>query len=178
VAQFHFAPASEDDARAILAWRYDNPYTIYNAPDGEGRTSYLTEILDRRSPHYAVRIGDAPGWDSQPPDGFFAYGSACEVGTEPDAPADPHVRRADGWISIGLGLRPDLTGQSLGQPFVEAGLEFARSAYNPPGFRLFVYAWNHRAQRVYERAGFVAVGRAGAPDSDGQPAFIEMLRAE
>jgi RimJ/RimL family protein N-acetyltransferase len=176
VAQFHFAPASEDDARAILAWRYDGPYAVYNAPEGVPLDGYIAEGLDQRSPHFAMRLDTTPA--GAPPDGFFALGSAGEVGAEPDAPPEPHLRRADGWITIGLGLRPDLTGQGLGLSFVEAGLNFARAAYNPPGFRLFVYAWNHRAQRVYERAGFAAVGRAGASDLEGQPAFIEMLRAE
>lgn len=176
MAQFRFAPASEDDARAILAWRYDSPYAIYNAPDGAPLDGYIAEILDRRSPHFAMRLDATPA--SAQPDGFFALGSAGEVGAEPDAPPEPHLSRADGWITIGLGLRPDLTGQGLGLAFVEAGLALARASYKSPGFRLFVYAWNQRAQRVYERAGFAAVGRAGAPNSAGQPAFIEMLRPE
>ncbi|HEU0026213.1 MAG TPA: GNAT family protein, partial [Ktedonobacterales bacterium] len=88
----------------------------------------------------------------------------------------PHLYRADGSITIGLGLRPDLTGRGLGMPFVEAGMALARERFHPTGFRLFVYAWNRRAITVYERVGFSMVGRAGAPDSDGQPAFIEMTR--
>jgi ribosomal-protein-alanine N-acetyltransferase len=179
VARFHFAPVSEDDIRAILAWRYDGPYAAYNASAEEDPDfDYTAEMLDTRSPHFAARLDGLAGWEHKDPDGFFAFGSACEVGSEPDSPAEPHLRRADGWITIGLGLRPDLTGHGLGLPYVESGLELARNAYNPPGFRLFVYAWNWRAQRVYERVGFAAVGRAGALGADGQSAFIEMVRGE
>ncbi len=165
------------DAQAILAWRYDPPYTSYNARMGENAGyGYVAEMLDSRSPHFAARIASGVDWERKPPAGFFAFGSACEVGSEPDAPAAPHLYRADGSITIGLGLRPDLTGRGLGLPYVEAGLTLARERYHPTLIRLFVYAWNQRAITVYERAGFITIGCAGAPGSDGQPAFIEMTR--
>lgn len=172
---FRFTPITEAEVSAVLAWRYDPPYTTYNATqDVPAGFDYAAEMLDRRSPYFAVRI--ASGAEGEPPAGFFAFGSACEVGAEPDAPAEPHLRRADGSITIGLGLRPDLTSRGLGLPFVEAGLALACERFRPTGFRLFVYAWNRRAIAVYLRAGFAMVGRAGAPGPDGEPAFIEMTR--
>jgi RimJ/RimL family protein N-acetyltransferase len=133
-------------------------------------------MLDVRSPYFAVRIASGEERERKPPAGFFAFGSACEVGSEPDAPAEPHLCRADGSVTIGLGLRPDLTGSGLGLPFVEAGLAMGRERFHPARFRLFVYAWNQRAITIYERAGFTMVGRAGAPGDDGQPSFVEMTR--
>ncbi len=168
---------AEADAQAIRAWCYDPPYTTYNAADEEpAGFDAMAELLDPRSPHFAARLVSGAAWEREPPAGFFAFGSACEVGSEPEAPAAPHLHRADGSMTIGLGLRPDLTGRGLGLPFVEAGMTLARERYHPTLFRLFVYAWNQRAITVYERAGFTAVGRAGAPGGDGQPAFIEMTR--
>ena len=60
-------------------------------------------------------------------------------------------------------MRPDLTGRGLGEEFVHAGLRFAREVYSPPAFRLTVAAFNRRAIRVYERAGFETVETFGAP---------------
>ena len=62
-------------------------------------------------------------------------------------------------LEYGLGMRPDLTGQGHGLEFVEAGLEFARSRFQPAMIKLNVAAFNDRARIVYERAGFHVVGR-------------------
>jgi [ribosomal protein S18]-alanine N-acetyltransferase len=60
-------------------------------------------------------------------------------------------------LDYGLGLRPDLTGHGLGLEFFLAGLAFARERYRPRRVLLHVAAFNERARRVYERAGFRAV---------------------
>jgi [ribosomal protein S18]-alanine N-acetyltransferase len=57
-------------------------------------------------------------------------------------------------LAYGLGLRPDLTGQGLGLQFFLAGLAFAHERYRPERVHLHVAAFNERARRVYERAGF------------------------
>ena len=53
--------------------------------------------------------------------------------------------------------RPD--GKGLGLEFFRAGLEFGRERYRPSLIRLFVAAFNERAIKVYERAGFRETGR-------------------
>jgi [ribosomal protein S18]-alanine N-acetyltransferase len=62
-------------------------------------------------------------------------------------------------LFYGLGLRPDLTGRGLGEQFVLAGLEFARTTYGPLRVVLFVAAFNERAIRLYRRLGFTETGR-------------------
>jgi [ribosomal protein S18]-alanine N-acetyltransferase len=61
-------------------------------------------------------------------------------------------------VFYGLGLRPDLTGRGLGLHFVRLGLELAHERF--PGRRVIldVADFNHRARRVYERAGFHVTG--------------------
>jgi RimJ/RimL family protein N-acetyltransferase len=65
----------------------------------------------------------------------------------------------DDILDYGLGLRPDLVGRGLGLGFFRAGLEFGRERYEPRLIRLHVAAFNERAIRVYERAGFREVSR-------------------
>jgi ribosomal-protein-alanine N-acetyltransferase len=62
-------------------------------------------------------------------------------------------------LDYGLGLRPDLVGGGLGLEFFRNGLEFGRARYRPKQIRLYVAAFNGRAIKVYERAGFVETGR-------------------
>ena len=62
-------------------------------------------------------------------------------------------------VEIGLGLRPDLTGQGLGLQFFLEGVAFARDRFPGRRVTLNVAAFNERAIKVYERAGFREVGR-------------------
>lgn len=142
--QFTFTPMNEADARAIQTWQYDEPYTIYSYTPSE---SGLVEMLDQRSPYYAVR--DEQGELI----GFFCFGTSAQVWHN-DVPA---LYSKDQTIDIGLGMRPDLTGKGLGLAFVNAGLTFAKEQFASRHFRLFVLVFNERAIRVYERAGFVSV---------------------
>ena len=61
---------SEEDARAICSWRYEGQYAVYNLGNIEDA---VKEMLDRRSPHYAVRDerGELVG--------FYAFGSSATV---------------------------------------------------------------------------------------------------
>jgi ribosomal-protein-alanine N-acetyltransferase len=134
-----FEPMSDEQARAVVAWRYEAPYDFYDvANDPEG----LEELLgppERREGYYAVLSDDELV-------GFFCYGPGGRL-QDFDYPDD-------GSVDVGLGLRPDLTGRGRGLGFVRAGLEFGRRSFSPAGFRLFVATFNERAIRVYERAGF------------------------
>ena len=134
-----FEPMSDEQARAVAAWRYEAPYDFYDmANDPEG----LEELLgppERREGYYAVLSDDELV-------GFFCYG--------PGAQLPGYDYPDDGFIDVGLGLRPDLSGKGLGLEFVRAGLEFGRHRFSPAGFRLFVATFNERAIQIYERAGF------------------------
>jgi [ribosomal protein S18]-alanine N-acetyltransferase len=163
VVQFKFVSMEEADARAIMAWRYEGQYAIYNW-EGEDDPE---EMLDRRSPHYAVKDehGELVG--------FFAYGSAAYVWGS----AESHLYSENNMITIGLGMRPDLTGKGLGLAFTRAGLDFAREHFKPDYFRLYVLTFNERAMRVYERAGFERTGiYTQLNPVYGNRDFVEMRR--
>ena len=162
--RFTFKPMDEADAREVQTWRYEEPYTIYSyTPSSEG----LDEMLDRRSPHYAVcdEQGELVG--------FFSFGTSAQVWHN----EVPSLYSEDRTIDVGLGMRPDLTGRGLGLAFVNAGLAFAREQFAPRHFRLFVLAFNERAIRVYERAGFTRVRRFIQQNPvHGELNFVEMRR--
>ena len=78
-------------------------------------------------------------------------------------------------LEIGLGLRPDLTGRGLGGEFFRVGLEFGHARYRPARVILNVAAFNERAIRVYERAGFRETGRHMRTFTRwGEVEFVEM----
>ena len=108
---FTFTFMTEADARVIQTWKYVEPYTIYSYIASE---EGLAELLETRSPHYAVRDerGELVG--------FFCYGTSAQVWNN-DVPA---LYAEDRIVDIGLGMRPDLTGKGLGLAFVNAGLAF------------------------------------------------------
>jgi ribosomal-protein-alanine N-acetyltransferase len=66
--QFTFTSMNETDARTIQTWQYDEPYTIYSSTPSEDG---LAEMLDSRSPYYAVR--DEQGELI----GFFCFGTSA-----------------------------------------------------------------------------------------------------
>ncbi|MHB8643542.1 MAG: GNAT family N-acetyltransferase [Gaiellaceae bacterium] len=83
-------------------------------------------------------------------------------------------RRGDE-LEYGLGLRPGLVGRGHGLEFVRVGLEFGRSLYAPHRVVLNVAAFNLRAIKVYERAGFDETGRhVRSFDRFGDVEFITM----
>jgi [ribosomal protein S18]-alanine N-acetyltransferase len=164
-----FQAITPESAHALAAWRYPAPYDTYNIGD---EAAALAEMLDSRSPWFVAF--DADGVDGALV-GYCCFGTAAEVGWE----GEPRLWTIDNGdnrtLSVGLGLRPDLTGQHLGLPFFEAVLAFAMERFSLAAFRLFVLPFNQRAIRVYERAGFRHVGTLDAPDTGSDAhVFLEM----
>jgi ribosomal-protein-alanine N-acetyltransferase len=160
-SSYVFSPMDDEEARAVVSWRYEAPYDFYDmANDPEG----LEELLgppERREGYYSVLLGDELV-------GFFCFGAGGQV---------PSFDYADdGSLDIGLGLRPDLTGKGLGLEFLLAGLEFGRRRFAPAGFRLAVATFNGRAIQVYERAGFRRMTVFTHRTGGGEQPFLLMTR--
>lgn len=133
-----FRPLDEESARTILDWKYKEPYDIYNLAsfDSENTLQYLLD------PQYAFH--GIYGQQGQL-DAFCSFGPDGQVpGGEYSTPA----------LDIGLGVRPDLTGQGHGYEYVNAVIQFATSAFYPDRLRVTIAAFNRRALRVWEKAGF------------------------
>lgn len=78
-------------------------------------------------------------------------------------------------VEIGLGLRPDLTGQGLGLEFFLEGVALAHDRFPGRRVTLNVAAFNERAITVYERAGFRRTGgHMRTFERWGEVPFVEM----
>lgn len=161
----HFTLMNEADALAIRTWHYEEPYAIYNFPASNGEED-VSEELDRRSPYYVIRN------DQGEVVGFCNYGTSAQVWDS----GEPALYAEDATMTIGLGMRPDLTGKGQGLAFVNAVLDFAQKKFAPKHFRLYVFSWNERAIRVYERAGFQRVRVFMQRNIHGTHEFLEMSK--
>jgi len=156
------SPLAEVDAEEILGWRYTGELAVYGfeTPDPAARAEELRGLLDPANGYHAARTaaGELIGF--------------CCFGADAQVPGGDYRQPA---LDVGLGLRPDLVGRGLGLAYVEAILDFARCELSPPSFRLTVAAFNRRAFRVYERAGFATIARFERQATDGQGAGAEFL---
>ena len=80
--------------------------------------------------------------------GYFSFGEDGRIPTVEECVYDASA------LDIGLGLRPDLCGQGNGLAFVKEGIHYAEKMLGGKRLRLSVAAFNERAIRVYQRAGF------------------------
>ena len=157
--RFSLKPITPDDAKSISRWRYGGRYSVY-----DGDPTSVDSLLEPRLLYHSVHDegGDLVG--------YFCFGEDARVSAGRD------IYQRESALDVGLGMRPDLAGRGLGEEFVRAGLIYAEEAYSPPAFRLTVASFNHRAIRVYERAGFQKVETFGAPTQDGEPEWVLMRR--
>jgi [ribosomal protein S18]-alanine N-acetyltransferase len=146
------------DAEAISRWQYESRYAVY---DMEGDPSGLLDgayhtLVDAR--------GDLVGY--------------CCFGAEAQVPGGRSVGAYEdaGAVDIGMGVRPDLTGAGQGRDFLRAVLAFAQRHYSPATFRVTIAAWNERARRLCERAGFHPAQTFTSQTSHGEWEFVLMTR--
>lgn len=143
---------SAEEAEQIASWHYDGPYAFYDA-DADADDLALLLSADVREDRYFSALADDGTLV-----GFFEFKGEGKS------------------VEIGLGLRPDLTGRGHGLAFLRAGMAFARARYRPADFKLSVAAFNKRAIRVYERAGFVPVRRFDHATAGAVHPFLELRR--
>ncbi|MEJ2209990.1 MAG: GNAT family protein [Anaerolineae bacterium] len=117
-------------------------------------------FLEPGNAYYAICNGEGE---------LVAY---CCFGPDARGPGGDYGPAAGGQaLDVGLGVRPDLTGQGRGGEYVQAVLDFARHCWSPAALRVTVAEFNQRAQRVWEKAGFRQVQRFGRT-ADGMPFVV------
>ncbi len=150
---FSFEPLSQAQAEEIALWHYPEPFSFYDWAEDPGDLAELLDPALRGDAYFAVHDRD------EDLIGYFSF-----------------RRRDRRVLEIGLGLRPERTGRGLGGAFLQAGLDYARSRFEPAEFVLSVATFNKRAITVYERAGFAPVRVFTHSTSGGDWEFVEMRR--
>lgn len=152
MSRWFFRPLRSSEARTILSWRYSPPYDFYNdTRSGPELDAAASEMAQASSGYFALHNAAAEL------EGF------CCVGKEARVPGGDYSREA---LDIGVGMRPDLTGQGLGDAFMQAVLTFLIERYRPRRLRATVALFNERAQALCRSLGFAEVDRFARP-SDG-----------
>ncbi|KAB2328484.1 GNAT family N-acetyltransferase [Cytobacillus depressus] len=125
---------SEDRAVQILNWKYKVPYDFYN-------NESIKELLENS---YSVVIDE-----NDQLIGFFCVGHSAQVPS-----GIQYGAYTEKCIDIGLGMKPELTGQGLGFAFFSFILKHVQNVYKLVPLRLTVAKFNERAIRLYEKMGF------------------------
>lgn len=141
--QLEFCQLEQEHALAILNWRYAPPYDYYNF-DAATAQEDLEYLLDSKNSFYAIvnLEGELEGY--------------CSFGSDGRVQGGDYTAEA---LDIGLGLRPDLTGQGHGRLYAQATANYGVRQYKVHQLRVTIAAFNKRAQRVWEQLGFKQVER-------------------
>ncbi|OIU72590.1 GNAT family N-acetyltransferase [Rossellomorea aquimaris] len=148
---YKFEKMTQKEAVDIAyGWHYEGDYAFY---DMEADEEDLAEFLNPES------RGDTV---------FTVFKETEAVGyfsiTRPEK----------GVCDIGLGMRPDLTGNGMGAGFLKAGLSFVIDEFKADKITLSVAAFNQRAIKVYEKNGFTAIDAFIQETNGGTYEFLRM----
>ncbi|MCJ7717801.1 MAG: GNAT family N-acetyltransferase [Anaerolineales bacterium] len=140
MVDYLFFPLTVEFAHQIATWRYEPPYDLYDI--------YPEHLKGLLYPAYRYhQMLDQEGSLV----GFCCFGAdACVPGGE-YGQGEPEV------LDIGVGLRPDLTGQGLGRSFVQAILNYGEHRFQPERFRVTVADFNLRSRKTFQNLGFQEV---------------------
>jgi len=134
ILEYELEIMTQEQAEIIaFNWHYEGEYSFY---DIEADKEDLDEFLNPE------KRGDTTFVVTKEKElfGFFSFNEVNQ-----------------NTIEMGLGMRPDLTGRGVGEQFVRAGIEFAKSKYKPNKITLSVASFNQRAIKVYQKIGFEEV---------------------
>jgi ribosomal-protein-alanine N-acetyltransferase len=138
------APISHQAASMMLEWHYPPPYDIYNVssanPDDLAAT--IEYLLHPDNQFFEISHSE------------LGLAGFCSFGYDGQVPGGDYSQPG---LDIGMGVRPDLTGQGFGKFFAQAVLRFGTKKFQPALFRVTIAAFNKRAQRVWQRQGFQSV---------------------
>lgn len=138
---YSISSLTPENAKRMINWNYDPPYDLYDlAPE------HLPRLLNPDYRYHQVLnlSGEL--------DGFCCFGEDARVPGGGYSEGEPKV------LDIGVGLKPELTGQGLGNDFVGAVLNFAEDIYQPEIYRVTVADFNQRSLKTFQSFGFSICG--------------------
>lgn len=128
---YEFKVMTQEQAEDIaFNWRYNGEYSFYDMDaDEEDLAEFLNPEKRGETTFTVIKEDEMVGL-------FSVNKSAINT------------------VDIGLGMRPDLTGNGKGFEFLKAGIDFVQSIYKPKRITLSVATFNQRAIKVYRKVGF------------------------
>lgn len=151
-------PLTEEQIHTFVTWEYSGPYAMYNMSE-EDRESQVRFFSDPGNGYFAITDEE---------DAFLGF---CNFGADAQVPGGDYGLAA---IDIGVGMRPDLTGQGRGALYATAVFDFATARYPDLPQRVTIAEFNERAQQLCRKFGFVQVARF-LREKD-ERAFVVMIR--
>lgn len=145
---------NEKEKREICTWRYPGEYSVYNLPSFE-------EMLARR-------LGFL---NPERKDNYRAYyDGTCFVGFT-------NLLEEENAVFVGIGVNPAFCNRGYGLSILNEAFETAKRLYPGKPLYLEVRAWNLRAVRCYQKAGFQIEGEPFEQETEiGTGTFYRMVR--
>ena len=126
-------PLTAEQGESMAEWRYPGPWAVYDS---------------------AGPIDPAEGFWAVVDEGGEVAGYAC-FGVEARVPG---FEERPGVLDVGIGMRPDLTGQGRGRQFATAVLDHGRAVSGARVLRAVVQDWNARSRALLAGLGFAETG--------------------
>jgi RimJ/RimL family protein N-acetyltransferase len=135
-----FRPMDADGARTLIGWRYPPPYQIYQLELNPAQIiEAIAFLIDPINAYYRMEQADG------------SIEAFCCFGLDAQVDGGDYSNDA---LDLGMGVRPDLTGQGRGVIYATALVQYALATYAPQRLRVTIADFNQRAQRVWQKAGF------------------------
>jgi RimJ/RimL family protein N-acetyltransferase len=130
---YELRPLTAEQGEVMAQWRYPGPWAVYDVTGPLDPAEGFWAVLDER--------GDVAG--------YACFGFEARV---------PGLNERPGVLDVGVGMRPDLTGQGLGRAFAEAVLTHGHAISGVGRLRAVVQEWNTRGRRLLTGLGFAETG--------------------
>lgn len=148
-----FKKPTENDARDIVTWKYEGIYSFYDNDKTEAKKNWASNIHNEENAFAMYNeendlIGNC-GFDYDEEDDIF---------------------------TLGVQMRPSLTGKGFGAEVVEAILKFGKETYKFNELDLIVAKFNKRAIKVYEKLGFKIIDEFTWYVNEEEREFIAMRK--
>lgn len=141
---------SDANAQVIANhWKYPEPYSFYDmTADPEDYEEIIREEL--RQDYYFQVLNQAELY------GFFTVYPLGEM------------------VELGLGIKPDCTGKGEGEALIRIIMDYIQNNYSISTICLSVVDFNQRAQKIYEKIGFLKTREFLQATNGSTHRFIEM----
>lgn len=128
---------SEEDAKAVCEWKYENEYAVYNFSPWEEvcKAGWDLSNAEKRDKSYVAVYKDNELF------GFY------------------NIMYREDHIELGVGMKPEMCGKHYGKTFMNLAIQTTEKRYPNMPIVLLVRPFNKRAIRLYENCGFKIVGQ-------------------